>query len=168
MDSLTLHTSSIYTVEGRYNNVHTVLFSYLQRKASSISATERSHRFAEVCDAFDMVGFEVSYQSDVFACLSALLHLGNVEFFQDTNEYSHILDPHSGPIQKTSVRQHFEFFFFTLIRVSFLKNFFVLVFEGAVECRLAASGERSHCQLQLRPWGSHTKASQQARVDRSD
>ena len=56
-----------------------------------------------MCDALDLVGFEPEYQEDIFTCLAAILHLGNVEFFEDSNDYSHILDPRSGPVQITSV-----------------------------------------------------------------
>ena len=64
---------------------------------------EEDDRFSEVSNALDLVGFEPSFQDDIFTCLSALLHLGNIEFFEDVNEYSHILDPRSGPVQKASV-----------------------------------------------------------------
>lgn len=60
--------------------------------------------FAEVCNALDLVGFEADYQAHIFTCLAAVLHLGNVDFYEDTNEYAHILDTFSGPVKMASVR----------------------------------------------------------------
>ena len=57
-----------------------------------------------MCNALDLVGFEAEFQAHVFTCLAAVLHLGNVEFYEDANEYSHILDPYSGPVMMVSVR----------------------------------------------------------------
>ena len=67
-------------------------------------AGDDGRHFSEVCDALDVVGFEAGLQEDIFTCLSALLHLGNVQFFDDINDYSHILDSRSGPVHKVSVR----------------------------------------------------------------
>lgn len=78
-------------------------YSYLQRRAASSSTSDECRHFDEVSEALDLVGFEPAYQTDIFTCLAAILHLGNVEFFEDSNDYSHILDPRSGPVQITSV-----------------------------------------------------------------
>ena len=56
-----------------------------------------------MCNALDLVGFEASFQEHIFRCLAAVLHLGNIEFHEDANEYSYILEPRSGPVQTVSV-----------------------------------------------------------------
>lgn len=82
----------------------TCIDSYLQRRAATgSSSSDDCRHFGEVSDALDLVGFELGYQADIFTCLAAILHLGNVEFFQDSNEYSHILDPRAGPVHTASV-----------------------------------------------------------------
>ena len=77
--------------------------SYLQRRPAVSSVSDEHRHFDEVTDALDLVGFEPAYQEDIFICLAAILHLGNVEFFEDSNCYSHIMDPRSGPVQMVSV-----------------------------------------------------------------
>ena len=42
------------------------------------------------------------FQSHIFTCLAAVLHMGNVKFSQDDNEYSHIVS--TAPLQTVSVR----------------------------------------------------------------
>ena len=42
-------------------------------------------------------------QADIFACLAALLHLGNVQFTEDDKECSHIVNPQTGPLKTVSV-----------------------------------------------------------------
>ena len=79
-------------------------FSYLQRRTDSVSAGEDRQRFAEVCNALDLVGFEYDSQRHIFTCLAAVLHLGNIDFYEDANEYAHILSPFSGPVKMASVR----------------------------------------------------------------
>ena len=45
------------------------------------------------------------FQDEIFACLAAVLHLGNIQFKEDDNERSHILDPQSGPLKTVAVSQ---------------------------------------------------------------
>ena len=42
------------------------------------------------------------FQSHIFTCLAAVLHMGNVKFSQDDNEYSQIVS--TAPLQTASVR----------------------------------------------------------------
>ena len=37
--------------------------------------------------------------------MAAVLHLGNVQFREDENERSHIINPHSGPIKTVAVSE---------------------------------------------------------------
>ena len=43
------------------------------------------------------------FHEHIFTCLAAILHLGNVTFTEDDDEYSHITDPQSGPLKTISV-----------------------------------------------------------------
>ena len=61
-----------------------------------------------MCNALDLVGFDGEFQENLFICLAAILHLGNIEFYEDSNDYSHILDPRAGPVQRTAVRARLD------------------------------------------------------------
>ncbi len=61
-------------------------------------------RYEEVCNAMDLVGFEPSIQTSIFTALAAVLHLGNIQIHEDTNDYSYVLEPRSGPVKTVAVR----------------------------------------------------------------
>jgi len=79
--------------------------SYLLQGTTSCthSREEGAARFEEVRNAMDLVGFEPVVQASIFSCLVALLHLGNIQFQEDANEYSYILEPRSGPVKMVAV-----------------------------------------------------------------
>ena len=78
------------------------------------SCEEGAARFEEVRNALDLVGFEPVMQAAIFSCLAALLQLGNIQFQEDANEYSYVLDPRSGPVKMVAVSLPILFLFFLL------------------------------------------------------
>lgn len=84
----------------------THMFRYLQNgnTSSTCSPSQGMERFAEVCNSMDLVGFEASMQDSIFTSLAAVLHMGNVLFQEDSNEYSYVLEPRSGPVHTVAVR----------------------------------------------------------------
>ena len=87
-------------------SLHACIYRYLRNESASNlhSASQGAERFAEVCNSLDLVGFEADMQNSIFACLAAILHLGNIQFQEDGNEYSYVLDPRCGPINTVAVR----------------------------------------------------------------
>ena len=46
--------------------------------------------------------FVVQHQENLFICLAAVLHMGNIKFGQDDNEYSFVKDK-TGPLTTVAV-----------------------------------------------------------------
>jgi myosin-3 len=59
-------------------------------KALSRIREMKELQFEELQNAMDLVGFESEHQVNTFKCMSAILHLGNVDFSEDDSEKAHV------------------------------------------------------------------------------
>ena len=71
----------------RYSLSDASEFDYLnQSECFDIDGTDDGRDFAEVKAAFQTFGFDATTQDRIFRLLSGILHLGNVEFFEEDTE----------------------------------------------------------------------------------
>lgn len=62
-------------------------YNYLNCKNIKIANTDERYEFSRLKQSMEMVGFSVKKQRQVFSVLSAVLHIGNVEFVPKRGTY---------------------------------------------------------------------------------
>ncbi|XP_025078499.1 unconventional myosin-IXa-like isoform X4 [Pomacea canaliculata] len=84
--------------------LHPEDYRYLSQSQSTLEGVDEVHEFARLKQSMEMVGFSPETQRKIFCVLSAILHLGNIEFKKKGDQHH---DESVGIKNEATVQDHF-------------------------------------------------------------